>query len=507
MLLNKLYSSLFIFIISLTPVLQAEVEAEQAPAPVETRTLSTSSPTSSSSTSDSSAPASLAGSAQNQSIQTSVGMSQLKNLTCDELMHSISTKLKTACNTLKEEAASCSGKYDTAAPICNTESNPDLLSTITKVQALMGAAQGLMNSCNNFGKAMNIAKMGMAGYSMACGALQKACDMSCSKATTSLANYESTSLATQKQLTTCYTENEALYKKSLTTTPPIPNIAAKEEAEKCANDLMYIQSNLDPIAQKDKATTGITVAAKAKVCKVDMTTLLGMAVINLGSLAQSKAMSDQCEKDSKSNSAATATAATDTTVDCALAANADKPICICKANPRLKGCEGVSTSLATNSTMSTGGSGSTSGKGLSGGVNNGTDSAINKQFPSDLAKTNKNDGTSSGGGGSGASSAGLSPSSDGTVGNAEAQLGKNSAGNANILSGEASGGGGGYRFGFGGGSSAARNLARNVAGTTGAKGKLSAMDWTNQVTSNAGKSNFDKIKVRYIENRTSLLNK
>lgn len=448
--------------------------------------------------------ASLAGSAQNQSIQTSVGMSQLKDITCDELMHSISSNLKATCNTLKEEAVSCSGKYDTAAPICNTESNPDLLGTITKVQALMGVAQGLMDSCNNFGKAMNIAKMGMAGYSMACGALQKACDMSCGKAVTTLAKYEATSQATQKDLTTCFQKNEELYKSSLST--GIPNIDAKKEAEICALDLQHIQGNLDPVAQKDKATAGITIAAKSKVCKVDMTTLLGMAVINLGSLAQSKAMSDQCEKDSKSNTAAANTAPKDTTVDCAIAANADKPVCICKANPRLKGCEGVSTSLATNSTMSAGGSGSTTGKGLNGGINNGTDSAINKQFPSDLAKTNKNDGTSSGSA-SGASSAGLTPSSDGSVGNAEAQLGKNSAGNANILSGDSPGGGGGYRFGFGSGSSSARNLARNVAGTTGAKGKLSAMDWTNQVTSNAGKSNFDKIKVRYNENRTSLLTK
>lgn len=493
MLLNKLYSSLFIFIISFTPVLQAEVEAEQAPAPVETRTLSTSSPASSSSANDSSTPASLAGSAQNQSIQTSVGMSQLANLNCDSLTSSYTTKLKLVCNKLKESSASCSGKYDFAAPICNTESNPDLLSTISKVQALMGAAQGLMSSCNNFSKAMGIAKMGMAAYSMACGAAQKTCDVACSSSTTDMNNYDSTSTTTKQELNGCITK--------FSSNPETLDIAAG-----CKQELGVVTS-LDKVVQSDRKVPGVTVASKTKNCKIDMTSLLGMAVINLGSLAQSKAMSDQCEKDSKSNAAVTATAAKDTTVDCALAANADKPICICKANPRLKGCEGVSTSLATNSTMSTGGSGSTSGKGLSGGVNNGTDSAINKQFPSDLAKTNKNDGTSSGGGGSGASSAGLSPSSDGTVGNAEAQLGKNTAGNANILSGDASGGGGGYRFGFGGGSPAARNLARNVAGTTGAKGKLSAMDWTNQVTSNAGKSNFDKIKVRYIENRTSLLNK
>lgn len=507
MLLNKFYSYIFLFTILLAPYGRSEVVAEQAPAPVETRTLT---PTSSS---DSSSTASLAGSAQNQSIQTSVGMSQLQNLTCDELLHSLSSNLKTVCNTLKEEAVSCSGKYDTAAPICNTESNPDLLATLSKVQALMGVAQGLMDSCNNFGKAMNIAKMGMAGYSMACGALQKTCDSSCSKAAATLAKYESTSQITQKDLTTCYQKNESLYNTSLST--GTPNLAAKQEAEKCALDLQHIQGNLDPVAQKDKATTGITVAAKAKVCKIDMLTLLGMAVINLGSLAQSKAMSDQCEKDTKSDTAATT--AVDCTkpenstksecasavVDCGIAANADKPVCICKANPRIKGCEGVSTALATNSTLSTGGSGSTSGKGVN-TVGGNLTAANDKKFPANLATASKNDG-SGGSGFGGGSSAGLTGSSDGSS-NPESQLTKNGTpGNANIL-GTESGGGGGYRFGFGSGSSA-KTAGRNIATSDRVKGKLSAMDWSNQVTSNAGKSNFDKIKVRYNENRTSLLNR
>lgn len=456
-----------------------------------------------------------AAAAPNAKIQTAVGMSQLKNLTCEELLHeTISSKLKTLCTELKESAVSCSGKYDHAASICNTETNPNLLSTIAQVQALMGAAQGLTDSCNNFSKAMGLAKTGMAAYSMYCGTVQKTCDVICSKATASLKQYESVSKTTQEALSTCIKKNDALYNASLTPGPP--NLAAKAESEKCGLDLMHIQGNLDPVAMKDNASTGPTVTAKSDKCKVDMMSLLGMAVINLGSLAQSKAMSDQCDKDTNSNTAAatavdctkeenkTKTECASTVVDCGLTANADKPICICKANPRVTGCEGVSTALATNSTMSTGSDGTTSGRGANGKLTAAPGAATDKKFPADLSKTSKNDGSGIGGGGGG-STAGLSANSDvGSSDGTKLEKAEN-AGNANILTNE-SGGGSGYRFGFGG-SSGSKAQLRKLAGDNGFKGKLTAQDWSAQVTSNGGKSNFDKVKVRYIENRTSLLNR
>lgn len=410
---------------------------------------------------------------------------------CGSLISNSVKGLKSTCQkNFPTYGQACNAKYNGAAGICNPDTNSELMSKTLMIQGLLGTVQGSINdSCSVFSKAMSLGKAAMSAYTTYCSTVQKLCDSACGEAVTKIQEVESAIAPTEAAVNECVAVGPE----------------GNPDYANCLKDQATLKT-ISALIKKELTTSPPTIAAKSKVCKIDMMSLMGMGLVNIAALAQSKALSDQCDKESKANSATATTAATDTTVDCALAANADKPICICKANPRLKGCEGVSTSLATNSTMSTGGSGSTSGKGLSGGVNNGTDSAINKQFPSDLAKTNKNDGTSSGSG-YGGSSAGLSPSSDGTVGNADAQLGKNSTGNANILSGDSSGGGGGYRFGLGSGSSAARNLARNVAGTTGAKGKLSAMDWTNQVTSNAGKSNFDKIKVRYIENRTSLLNK
>ncbi|MBN8535508.1 MAG: hypothetical protein J0M15_00520 [Deltaproteobacteria bacterium] len=459
--------------------------------------------------SEASAAASTAGGEANKANLIAAGnVSQLTTLKCEGLITVETQKLKAACLELKASATSCNGKYDMAAPICNPESNANLLSTISQVQGLMSVAQGLMDSCNKFGKAMNLAKMGMAGYTLACGTVQKACDISCSSAVKDLETFNAASGAAKAELTSCVV--------TFSKTNPL-------KAADCQNDLYAIQA-LDALAENESATTGPTVTAKAKVCKVDITTLLGLAAINLGALAQSKMMADKCEKQTKAKDVAAKTAEekadctktenaakaeclnTNGLVDCAVTTNADKPICICKANPRLKGCEGISTALATNSTMSSGSAGGVSGgSGRNALLTNAPGSAADKKFPNDLAKSNRNDGSGSGAyGSSGGSSAGLTGSSDGGAKDGELEK-KGALGNANILGTE--GGGGSGRFGYGGGSYGSGDKAqlRKLATANGFKGKSTGNNWKDQVTSNAGKSNFDKIKVRYNENRASLL--
>lgn len=393
--------------------------------------------------------------------------------------------LKELCTDAPKSTASCSENFIPAGTACNPDTNSSVLQQTALIQTLLSSAQGLTDSCSIFSKAMSLGKAAMAAYTTYCSVKRQMCDSSCSKSVTLVKQMNSAA--------------NSIYLKLGTTSCLNPS---NTECTFENNDKNRVKEIIK-ITSSESQNTSPTVANKLKVCATDMTTLLGLGVANIASLAQAKNSSDQCEKQTAANDTVKATDAASATVDCGLSANADKPVCICKANPRLKGCEGVSTSLATNSTMSTGGSGSTSGKGLSGNIGNGTDAAINKQFPSDLAKTNKNDGTSSGSGFGGGSTAGLTGSTD-SGSASEAQLSKNaSAGNANILSTE-SGGGGGYRFGLGS-NTAGRSQARGVANAGGAKGKLSAMDWSNQVTSVAGKSNFDKIKTRYNENRTSLL--
>lgn len=423
---------------------------------------------------------------------------------CTKLQSRFSTDVKTFCtNTVKPKATDCNANYIPAGDTCNPDTNGDLLQKTALIQTLLSTAQGLTDSCSVFSKAMDIGKIAMSAYSAYCGTLRQLCENACSSSSGAIKELAEKSELLIKNIESAYCMG------------PRPDPDPDEiECQKANNVDIPALKVIIAKSKEEIVVSAPKIGGKLKACKIDMTTLVGMGLANIGALAQSKAMSDQCEKDTKSNTAAAAVDCTkpenstkaecaNAVVDCGLATNADKPVCICKANPRIKGCEGVSTSLATNSTLSTGGSGSTSGKGLNTPGGSLT-AATDKKFPANLATASKNDG-SGGSGFGGGSSAGLTGSSDGTS-NPESQLAKNgTTANANIL-GTESGGGGGYRFGFGSGSST-KASGRGLATSDRVKGKLSAMDWSNQVTSNAGKSNFDKIKVRYNENRTSLLNR
>ncbi|NUM58113.1 MAG: hypothetical protein HUU56_05745 [Bdellovibrionaceae bacterium] len=451
--------------------------------------------------------AAVAGSAQNAKILTADGPTGLETLAelCSALLSPIAKgSLTPLCASLQEAAISCTGKFATTASACNTETSPSLISTLSQIQGLMGVAQGITNSCNNFSKAMNVAKMGMAAYTTTCGILQKTCDLSCSKSSAELTKFQSAVASVQAKLTACAGE------------------VMSPMASLCSQDLMFLQGNIEPLVKKELATTGSTLVAKASVCKVDIATLLGMSIINLGTLAQSQAMAEQCKKDTAATKTPTAVDCTkdenkqkteckvaSTIVDCGLSANADKPICICKANPRIQGCSGVDTTLATNSKLSAGGSGGSSLNGATSGLTTAANTNSGSQFPGDLTKNNKNDGSGTGGlgAGGGASSAGLSGSSSGSAGNGDKLENNAATAKADILSGDSGGGGGGggFRFPFSS-NSAQKSQLRNLAQINAGK-KMAGQDWKNQVTSNAGKSNFDKIKVRYNENKSTFLNR
>lgn len=412
--------------------------------------------------------------------------------------------LKESCKTASESAQSCNENFVPAGTSCNPDTNSNVLQQAAIIQGLMSAAQGLTDACSTFSKAMSLGKAAMAAYTTYCSMKRQMCDSSCSK-----------TLNSMKQLTSA--ANTLLPKLATGICDPYSKAPPFDfhECESEKSDKALI-SNIIKIVSAEEATTPPTVSSKFKTCAIDMTTLLGLGLANIAALNQSKSMSDECDKETSATTAATAvdctkaenktkTECASTVVDCGLTANADKPICICKANPRVTGCEGISTALATNSTMSTGSDGTTSGRGANGKLTAAPGAATDKKFPADLSKTSKNDGSGIGGGGGG-STAGLSANSDvGSSDGTKLEKAEN-AGNANILSNESGGGGGGYRFGFGG-SSGSKAQLRKLAGDNGFKGKLTAQDWSAQVTSNGGKSNFDKVKVRYIENRTSLLNR
>lgn len=408
---------------------------------------------------------------------------------CKQLESEFSNNLKSTCGTVVAAATACGKTYATSAKICNTETNPNLLSTMTQIQGIMSGVQGagLTDSCGTFSKIMNLGKLGMAAYTTFCGVQQKLCDVGCSKSLNAIQNFEEMVTTGLEMLQACANE-------------PHPS-----EGGKCVNDVGVINTQIIPILKNEQAPKNTTIAHKTKVCKVDMLSLMGMGALNIASLAQAKGVSDKCEKET---AAAEAAKAPETSlVDCARAENSDKPICICKANPRMKGCEGVPTSAVTHSALN-----SSNGTGLASNRNPGSLTAApgaatdaTAAFP----KTSSGNGQDGVGGPGGGSSAGLGASS-GSANSAENTTGQAaSKDSANILDSSGGGGGGGFRGGgFGSYTSPQyRAKLKAFANRNGIGAKIAGRSWTDQVTATGGKSNFEKIKARYQENKASLLSK
>ncbi|GEM_PF-3579918 len=437
-----------------------------------------------------------------------------------------------ACQEVKTIDKSCFAVFEQTNKWCHTEQNESIATSITMIQSLMSVASGVTNACNNFGKAMNLAKQAMTLYTTACSAAQIACNSKCGGTVKALTKFVST-----------ITEIDAAMWNQ-TCNPTIANYNAEQLYPQAANVKKSCAAVTAQFKEKIAfAKTEVTpaggiasVGSKAKICAVSVPAMLGTAIINIGSLAQSKAQSDQCKADAAAQQAAADAEKSCTNVankdradcactiaankslsycatnmvDCGLSENADKPLCICKANPRMKGCEGVSTSLATNSTLNSG-----SGGGLSSSRNPGslvntpstaTDAA---NFPKSTSGNGQDGVGSAAGGGSGGSSAGLGSSSGGGDAAQKAAEKTASKDSANILESGGAGGGGFRSSGFGGGYSSPdyRSKLKAFASKNGIGAKIAGSSWTDQVTATGGKSNFEKVKTRYQENKSSLLSK
>mgnify|MGYP006077399079 CR=1 FL=1 len=429
------------------------------------------------------------------------------------------------CQKLRTLVQSCDTVFTGAigvSNLCHTEKNESISSSVTMIQGIMGAASGLVDSCNDFGKAMNIAQKGMTAYTLACGAAQVACKMKCGGAKASVDTYMANSKILLSQLVAkCSAEAAA---------NTINSASITAHCKVVANTInSFVET---AITQDNSAPFGVR--AKAEICVLNVPALLTSGFVGIASFAQAEAKSKQCKEDAEAKKAAeiaknscenvankdradcACTIAANKNlsycatglVDCGLSENADKPLCICKANPRMAGCEGVSTSIATNSALNTSnGSGLTTSKGT-GNLSTAPTAAADATnlFPN--KKGNGQDGIGSTSSAGGASGAGLDAGASGGGAtdktNATTAATKDSA---NILD-SGSGGGGGYR-GMAGSYSLPeyRNRLKAFANKNGIGAKVAGSSWSDQVTATGGKSNFDKVKTRLQENKSTLLSK
>lgn len=430
----------------------------------------------------------------------------------------IAVKAQASCVAMRTSAQSCDSLFTGTIGVnflCHTEKNESIANSVALIQGVMGAASSIVDSCNDFGKAMNIAQKAMTLYTTACGAAQVACKMKCSGATAKTESFMAETQALLTQLAEgCKAEITAASSNPATVSQ-VQLMTAHCNA--VLNAINLVRSTSVP--QDDAAPFGIK--KKAEICVVSVPQLLLNGVIGIAAFANAKAQADKCKKDAQAKDDAKKSCANPENKDrpdcidpsrvalnCNLSENADKTQCICKANPRLKGCpgelttnsntdSGVNTSRATGDSRTPSGGVATDGGSAETGSGSGSDTGKN-----DGSGTGAVAGGLGGGGLGGAGSGSGSGSSDGKSGDEKSGL------NANVLDGGGGGFGGGFRFsGSGLGANDYKSKLRDFAAKNNLGKNLAGNAWKQQVTGGNGRSNFDKVKVRYQEQSSTLINK
>ncbi len=235
-----------------------------------------------------------------------------------------------------------------------------------------------------------------------------------------------------------------------------------------------------------------SIAIRSKACTYTYASMILSAGTGIAALVSSYKQAAACDEESSGDSTTT------TTETCDLEENASLPECLCLANPRLTGCANEYAKLSTGEDEVAASIGTTSATDTDVSLE-GLDTASTISQGEASSSSGSSDVGAPVGGRSGLSSSGVS-----SARSAAAADGKKSDA-SDISSGVESGGGGSRSAAS---SSSANNYRAYLPGGTKDPQKAIAGQeaWAREVTSEGGKSNFEKIRSRYDDNRTSLLN-
>jgi hypothetical protein len=304
----------------------------------------------------------------------------------------------------------------------------------------------------------------MTAYNGACGALKAVCVSKCSAG-----KEKAQALATSK----CTSNAEKLADAT----------QRQQEIEKCKSNALA-------------ASTALTQAHAA--CNDYQKNLVAGGAA-LGGILANMMNSNKCQDQvATTNCTSNPTAAgCKKALNCNVAENAAHPQCICEKNPRAPGCSGSGMSSDATGTSSNFATPNDSPAGPTLGSQEANDAPQfgdtgSENSPAKLP-------ASPGGGGSGE----LSSKNAGTD---NPRVGTGTGLRTDVLGGDQGGGGsfssrgGGYDDGTG---KYGAYLPKNSDGARGLAGKLSD---TGQVTGSTGPSNWEKVRMRYTDNKQSLLN-
>lgn len=409
------------------------------------------------------------------------------------LSPSKTSTLTAPLNVYKTGKASCVTDQERADFICRDSTSPELASTIAKVNGaltLIGSV-AVKDACSNFAKVMDVAKAGLSAYSAACGAMKANCSSSCVKTEAAL-------IKMQKVLS-------SEVGTAILRTPCEPN---NIECMSCGNYAStqrpgYINAAIKSISMDLNKAEVKSISGKVTLCVGKYAELLGSAGLGIASLVASAKQGQSCDAATDGTGAVGPDLA-NLDVKCAIDTYKNTSECICHLNPRQTGCanslEKTGNTDKTAMSASRGSNmGSTGAGGVSlpsGGLDSGSPEFANKSGSSaGGAGAPVGGGSGIGGGGSGGGGSGSAGNGD------EGHKGLNT----NILSGSGGGGGGGFGGGFGGSGSDSKYRPYLPGGAKDPHRGVAGQSVGNEVTGQAGKSNWEKVRERYRDNNSTLL--
>lgn len=398
--------------------------------------------------------------------------------------------IQTAVQKYTKEKPTCISRHSAAASACLENLSEHVISGVTSLNTILSMASTatVNNSCSDFAKGMDIAKKAMTLYTTACGVMKAGCGISCVAARTSLTS-------TNKLI--------AAETKSVKCVPADPAGAGA-----CEGFLTKYRASLtkmtESVSEELNAAEEASMAGKAKLCTEKYTQLIASGLSGIASIVNSINQGKKC--DEKTDGTGTKVAEPDKCLD---PANATLPECICKANPRTPGCSNQYQKPGEN------------GASRFAGTDAGTRSISSERGAPNLGGPDiptlenvKNEAGTGGPGGVGAPSgggAGLGGSGGfGSGGGSGKDPVAKKGLDANIISSGGGGGGGGGGGAWGGVGGAGNNDKYRAYLPGGAKdpnkGMAGQQSWTREVTGQGGKSNWEKVKDRYRDNKNTLLN-
>jgi hypothetical protein len=369
--------------------------------------------------------------------------------------------------------------YD-ANMMCLENCSKDVANMVAGANVLMGSLRGsgIVDACSKMNKVMNVVQGGLTAFSANCSIRRALCDNSCT--------------ATEKSITSMNKMLQSMngiglvgLKSPQCGTPGTPSDRREVAYQALTEMLNKVWVTLQKEASKEEPNS---IAEKNAKCGSYAATALAAGAAIIGAVAAAKNAAS-CNQDTNG------VGSVDTRAMCAKSENKNQPTCICQANPRSPGC-----SLATSYNASGSGGGFASPS-----TNKSTSqtplSNLNSDLNANAATASKNGDASSGlAGAPSGGGGGFGGSGGGSGGDNKANPDTVKKINTSIFGGGDGGGGGGYGSG---GSGADKSVDPVIAGKIKAQRELASL--RSQVSSQGGKSNWEKVQERYTQEKPKLI--